>query len=112
MAAKRTLCDLQEPLGRPPRRKRKRARSPYKAPPGGVIASQRALLECVHNLTQREGKPPSALAVSRQLGISRIVARKRLRLLAASGLLLDVPKAVSSGLWTLTEAGREAWEKS
>lgn len=92
--------------------RRKRARSPYKAPPGGVIASQRALLECVHNLTQLHGAAPSASLVAERLGISRIVARKRLRLLEASGLLQDLPRTISSGKWALTDAGRAAWEKS
>lgn len=92
--------------------RRKRARSPYKAPLGGVIASQKALLECVHNLTQSTGKAPSALAVARRLGISRITARERLKLLETEGLLQDLPRTVSSGLWALTDKGREAWDKS
>lgn len=52
-------------------------------------------------LTAETGEPPSAAAVAAALGISRIGARQQLKALEAKGLLVDVPRVVSSGKWAL-----------
>ncbi len=47
--------------------------------------------------------PPSAIQVAARMGITRMAAVRHLRALERKGMLLDVPKQVSSGKWALTE---------
>lgn len=76
-----------------------------KAPPGGPTARQRAFLLAVVELTELQGRAPSATELGARLGMTRLGARGNLQRLAAKGLIRDVPKVVSSGQWALTDAG-------
>jgi predicted ArsR family transcriptional regulator len=73
--------------------------------PGPVTERQRAYLAAVVALTE-EGHQPSAVEIAARLGVSRTGVRSQLRSLEAQGLLVDVPKVVSSGKWALSDAAR------
>jgi predicted ArsR family transcriptional regulator len=82
--------------------KRARARSPFVAAPARPATDRQSeFLAAVAALTLANGEPPSASAVAAWLGISRIGARQQLKALEAKGLLVDVPRVVSSGKWAL-----------
>lgn len=95
----------EQPKEVAPRKRGKRARPPVPRPPRPATDRQSAFLGAVGELTVRLGRAPSATEVAAHLGISRIGARKQLQNLASKGLLVDVPKVVSSGQWALTELG-------
>ena len=82
--------------------KRPRARSPFVAAPRRPATDRQSeFLAVVATLTAETGEPPSASAIAARLGISRLGARHQLKALEAKGLLVDVPKVVSSGKWAL-----------
>lgn len=82
--------------------KRPRAKSPYReAPARPATDRQSEFLAVVARLTAETGEPPSASAIAAAMGISRLGARQQLKALEAKGLLVDVPRVVSSGKWAL-----------
>ena len=83
-------------------------RSKVTKPGRPPTARQRAFLGAVATLTRELGRAPSATEIGDRLGISRLGARRQLQDLEAKGLLLDVPRVVSSGQWALTPAGEKA----
>lgn len=89
-------------------------RKPKKAPPSpGKQAPptdrQREFLAAVAKL-HAEGRDASAIAIAAELGIDRTGTRSQLGALARKGLVVDVPKVVSSGKWALTDAARALLE--
>lgn len=68
---------------------------------GPPTARQRAILAAVKALLDETGEQPSATAIAERLGVTRTGIRPQLHSLSEQGLLVDVPKAVSSGKWAL-----------
>lgn len=90
----------------PKPKRRKRATSPYrKASPRAATARQIDFLAAVAALTRELERAPNAVEVGARLGISRQGALQQLAAIEAKGLLVDVPKVVSSGQWALTPDG-------
>ena len=77
-----------------------RRRSPF-APAPVATDRQQEFLDAVQALTGELGRAPNAAEVGKRLGITRRGARLQLQALAAKGLVVDVPKVVSSGQWAL-----------
>jgi predicted ArsR family transcriptional regulator len=78
---------------------------------GPATARQRAFLVAVADLSRELEREPSAVEIAARLGITRSGARPQLRALKAKGLLVDVPKQVSSGKWALSPAALAALEE-
>lgn len=107
----------------PPKRKRRRrariVRAPYLVElakagliPTPVEARRKwDVMAAVIALTERDGKPPSAVALARELGISRQKTSLYLAELEGEGLLRDEPVVVRSGKWEVTPEGAAALER-
>lgn len=70
---------------------------------GPATERQRAILAAVVALTKETGEKPSAIAIADRLGVTRTGIRPQLHSLEAQGLLVDVPKTVSSGKWAVSD---------
>ena len=68
--------------------------------------SRDELIAAVAALIAETGEPPSAAAVAKRLGVTRIAARRRLKEAEALGLLEDVPRTISSGKWRLSHVSK------
>lgn len=100
----------------PPKRKRRRrariVRAPYlvELAKAGLIPTpvepkrKYDVMAAVVRLTA-QGERPSAVALARELGISRQKTSLYLAQLEAEGLLRDEPVVVRSGKWSVTAAG-------
>lgn len=101
----------------PPKRKRRRrariVRAPYlvELAKAGLIPApvepkrKYDVMAAVVRLSAAAGRPPSAVALARELGISRQKTSRYLAQLEAEGLLRDEPVVMRSGKWSVTAAG-------
>lgn len=86
--------------------KRPRAKSPFRAAPVRPATDrQNDYLAAVAQLTRELERAPNGAEVARHLGVSRQSATQQLQALEAKGLLVDVPRVVSSGKWALVSKG-------
>jgi DNA-binding IclR family transcriptional regulator len=75
---------------------------------GPATPRQRAFLVAIADLSRELGREPSAVEIAARVGVTPTGARPQLRALQTKGLLVDVPKQVSSGKWALSPAALAA----
>jgi len=96
-----------------PKGKRKRPGRPAYAPGPGrpLTARQREFVAIVARVSAKLGRPPNAVDMAHETGLTRLGARRMLKTCEALGLLQDKPVIISSGQWELTETGRALLEE-
>jgi hypothetical protein len=88
-----------------PKRVRK-GRPPFTPTPGRPLtARQREFVAIVARVSAKLGRPPNAVDMAHETGLTRLGARRMLKTCEALGLLQDKPLIISSGQWELTEEG-------
>jgi len=105
VAAGKALAALEAKQSKRPKRKRP-GRPPFAPTPGRPLtARQKEFVAIVARVSAKLGRPPNAVDMAHETGLTRLGARRMLKTCEALGLLQDKPLIISSGQWELTETG-------